>query len=652
MLHPVNTPEYAAFFPINMQPPETRQALYFEGEAPSTANGFPLILGGDKLVVDGAMSSLYEREVFGITHVQRFCLRLRIKGSAEVALIHTDQHGHRRVTSTVHSGGGKEVYRFSGNFLVSDATVDPYRDEHEIAMPFDIVTSDGGAGRWGFTITPLFGAVELQSAEWQIAAEPLRTISPAFVICTFNRIAQLQANLSTLSAILDAETADWQVIVVDNARNFTLPPGLPGDRIRIIPQKNVGGAGGFGRGIHVALDEGTASHIVLLDDDADIDAVSIARMLNLFRFQKEEEDFVGGVQMDVYDPLKLADASAYWRADRFETVEARMPPTRLDTPDAKNALARNMYTNFNGWWLFGGSRAAFVRNGMPLPIFVHLDDVDYGVRADIGGRRTWTVPGIAVWHEPFYAKVEGWFAFYNIRNELIRLSGQLPRLVGRMAEEGLVRQAHPQKMLARRMKLVERQLRARFRNFISTNQYGSAYLLSLAVERFLDGPEPFRDEDFDAVHQQVMAQYKRFNANYRKFDRLPIGRMAIGPQAGKGRFYRFVQRWSFNGHRLPTLKSNPFRRLVVFPERMDISWTGMALQSDFAYRDPDNGTLHYFGFDADGFGEISRHFDAVIKRYGRQCERAGAQWADAYNEIISPGYWTRLIAGFDVTTPA
>jgi len=641
----MQAPEYAPLFPIDIMPSETRQALYFEGDAPPTATGCPLILAGRKLVVDGAMSSLYDREVFGITQVQRFRLRLRIKGSAEIALIHTDQDGERRVVSTVHSG----LYRSSGN--PAHPTVESNNDEHDVLIPFNIVTSDSGAGRWGFTIAPLFDTIELRSAEWQIAAAPLRTIHPAFVICTFNRIAQLQANLHTLSAILDADTAEWQVIVIDNARNFTLPSGLPGDRIRIIPQKNVGGAGGFGRGIHVALDEGTASHIILLDDDADIDAVSIARMLNLLRFQKEEEDFVGGMQMDVYDPLKLADASAYWRAERFETVEARMPPTRLDTPEAKDALASNMYTNFNGWWLFGGSRAAFLRNGMPLPIFVHLDDVDYGVRADIAGRRTWTVPGIAVWHEPFYAKVEGWFAFYNIRNELIRLSGQLPRIVDRMSEEGLVRGANPQKMLARRMQLVERQLRARFRNFISTNQYGAAYLLSLAVERFLDGPGPFRDEDFDVVHQQVMAQFKRFNVNYRKYDRMPVGRMETDPQTKKRVFYRLVQRWSFNGHRLPVFKSNPFRRLVVFPERLDISWTGMALQSDFAYRDPDNGTLHYFGFDPDKYGEISRHFNAVIKRYGQQCERASAQWAQAYDEIITPDYWARLIAGFDPSPP-
>lgn len=638
---------YAPFFPINLQPVEGRHALYFEGSPPSMSDGHPLIAGDQKLTVDGAMSSLYDREVHGATQALHFRLRLRLKGSAEVALLHTDQDGHRRVTATMLSGGGKDIPRFAGNLLISDAITDPYQDDHEIMIPFDIVTSDNRAGRWSFMVTPLFGSVEVLSAEWDIGAKPQRDVQPAFVICTFNRIRQLQANLATLSAILEAETADWRIIVVDNARTFAVQPELTTDRIKVIPQKNVGGAGGFGRGIHIGLDDPATSHIILLDDDADIDAVSIARMLNLFRFQQQEEDFIGGVQMDVYDQIKLADASAYWRADRFETVEARMPPTRLDEPEAKNALARSMYTNFNGWWLFGGSKAAFQRNGMPLPIFVHLDDVDYGVRADIAGRRTWTIPGIAVWHEPYYAKVEGWFAFYNIRNELIRLCGHLPRMVRRMSEEGFVRKADPHKMLARRLHLVRKQLHDRFRNFVSTNQYGSAYLLSLAIDRFLDGPEPFRKEDFDAVHQHVMTHYKRFNANYRKLDRLPIGRMAIGPQRDKGKLYRFIQRWSFNGHKLPTLKSNPFRRLVIFPERMDISWAGMTLQSDFAYTDPDNGSLHYFGFDPDLYSEIARHFDKTIKRYARHCSSVGEQWAETYDEIISKEYWDDLVKNFE-----
>jgi predicted GIY-YIG superfamily endonuclease len=80
---------------------------------------------------------------------------------------------------------------------------------------------------------------------------------------------------------------------------------------------------------------------------------------------------------------------------------------------------------------------------------------------------------------------------------------------------------------------------------------------------------------------------------------------------------------------------------------MGISWTGMSLQSDFAYSDPDNGSLHYFGFNPDAYGEISRHFDKVIKRYANQSGQVGLRWADAYDDIISREYWNELIKRFD-----
>ncbi|WP_257539002.1 hypothetical protein [Sphingobium sp. CFD-1] len=60
MVNVIEAPIYAPFFPINMQPPEVRYPLYFEGEPPAVANGCPVVLGGHRLIVDGAMSSLYQ----------------------------------------------------------------------------------------------------------------------------------------------------------------------------------------------------------------------------------------------------------------------------------------------------------------------------------------------------------------------------------------------------------------------------------------------------------------------------------------------------------------------------------------------------------------------------------------------------------------
>ena len=45
--------------------------------------------------------------------------------------------------------------------------------------------------------------------------------------------------------------------------------------------------------------------------------------------------------------------------------------------------------------------------GLPLPVFIRGDDVEYGLRLYMRGVDTIVMPGIAVWHEPFYLKIGG-----------------------------------------------------------------------------------------------------------------------------------------------------------------------------------------------------------------------------------------------------
>jgi hypothetical protein len=90
-----------------------------------------------------------------------------------------------------------------------------------------------------------------------------------------------------------------------------------------------------------------------------------------------------------------------------------------------------------------------------------------------------------------------------------------------------------------------------------------------------------------------------------------------------------------------------FKRLPVFPDRMAISWTGIPLQSDYAYNDPDDGSLHYFGFDKALFDEIHGHFGKVMAKYRRRCRPEGVKWATAYDDITSKDYWAELIPSFE-----
>jgi len=61
--------------------------------------------------------------------------------------------------------------------------------------------------------------------------------------------------------------------------------------------------------------------------------------------------------------------------------------------------------HFNGWWMFGFPKRWVERVGMPLPCFIRGDDIEFGMRLHEAGLPTVPLPGVAVWHEPFYLKL-------------------------------------------------------------------------------------------------------------------------------------------------------------------------------------------------------------------------------------------------------
>ncbi|PPQ40213.1 hypothetical protein SAMN06265338_102524 [Rhodoblastus acidophilus] len=497
------------FFPINLDFPAELDGLYVEsGGFSRDASGALRLEAGGALAFDGYFSALYERDLAEALGDRPLELRLELQGAGRVELWRRPSDGPARLAAS-------EEVDAKNAFAVT-------------RLPFALEPDDSARGRWWFALKADGDGLTLRAAAWTVRTRVLRAVRPEIVICTFRRETQVARNVSQLQAFLDAKAVDWGVTVVDNAGTLIRAPHWS-QRVTLIAQRNVGGAGGFARGILEAMRAGRASHVLLMDDDAEIDCVSVLRMINLFRLDPRIDVFYGGAQLDVFEPQTLADAGAYWRPSDFEKVDPRLPPCDLASDAAKQALAAPSAINFNGWWFFGGAIDSFRRFGMPLPCFVHLDDVEYGVRVAQMGGKIVAPPGVAIWHEPYYAKLEGWFAYYNIRNELIRYCLQ--------TETGV----NPRRVL--------RRLRRRHRGFVLTQQYGAAALLTLAMQHFLRGPAVLLDDDPERLHREVMEVYKRHNGNA---SAVPLAECGPWRPARRLRgLGRLIGRLTFNGHLLP-----------------------------------------------------------------------------------------------------
>ena len=341
------------------------------------------------------------------------------------------------------------------------------------------------AGLLWFELTAGKGGAVLQRAEWSTPA-PAARASLAVVICTFDRQGPLGAVLSALAGDPGLDTAIARVIVVNQGT-----PGLRqhaeiadaaamlADRLLIVEQANLGGAGGFGRGMLEALDDDAATHICLLDDDVRIEPESLRRMAVFFSLATGAAPVaLGGHMLDAIQHTTLYEAGAIVRPNwSLQPLNHLM---KLHNRERLPELLETVPMHYNGWWMFGFDKRLIDRVGMPLPCFIRGDDVEFGVRLGRQGVPTVALPGVAIWHEPFYLKLGSWQLYYETRNALVAaaLHQPFPR-----------RQAAVQMMKQVLLHLL-------------TYRYYNAALIVRAVRDFRTGPA-ILDQDPRSVHAQL-----------------------------------------------------------------------------------------------------------------------------------------------------
>ncbi len=235
-------------------------------------------------------------------------------------------------------------------------------------------------------------------------------------ICTFKREAYVQRNLRRLKEelLFDPEAPGYghiRVCVSDNGRTLT-PQMAKEAPICILPNRNLGGVGGFTRTmIEYLHDEAKPTHILLMDDDAVIFPASVERTWTLLSVLKPEyiSYVICGSLFREDLPAIQTESGARWHRGDVESLGAN-----LDMTDLINVLkeTRARAIEYSGWWYSCIPVTQIEDKGLPLPLFIHRDDIEFGLRAP-GFIR---LNGICVRHEAFDNKMPGTMEYYDIRN--------------------------------------------------------------------------------------------------------------------------------------------------------------------------------------------------------------------------------------------
>ena len=262
-------------------------------------------------------------------------------------------------------------------------------------------------------LAALDGPARLDAGGFLTGAGEAREIRLGIAVTTFRREAEVAATAARIGAFLDqggVPGAEIRLYVVDNGG--TAEPA-PHPAVRLVRNPNLGGAGGFARGLAEATDWG-ASHVLFMDDDATFQMESLARTVAFLRLARSERAAVSGAMISAARKWVMWENGAvFHRMCRpgFVGTDLRDP---IQVARMELAAARPKPPGFYaGWWFFAFPVAAATH--WPFPFFVRGDDISFSLANRFD---TVTLAGVVSFQEDFSAKESPLTLYLDLRNHL------------------------------------------------------------------------------------------------------------------------------------------------------------------------------------------------------------------------------------------
>lgn len=333
------------------------------------------------------------------------------------------------VRLSVKTRGTGSVIVYKSNARGSLQRVDTQRVQDQHESTFDLSLGPFGDGGWyWFDLLAGSEPLVLEEAEWQARHDGSELGTVTLEITTLNKTDFCLNNLRILSGNPESLEHVQEVLLVDqgtqkvaDAEGFSeVNEGL-GGKLRIINQDNLGGSGGFARGMYEAVQNGS-DYALLMDDDVVVEPESIIRMLT-FASRCKSPTIVGAHMFDLYNRTVLHTFGEIVNPYRFQPD---LPSDEMilghdfhgSNLRQTSWLHRRCDVDYNGWWMCLIPTKVIREIGLSLPVFIKWDDAEYGLRAKAAGFPTVSMPGSAVWHVSWIDKDDlvGWQAYFHARN--------------------------------------------------------------------------------------------------------------------------------------------------------------------------------------------------------------------------------------------
>ncbi|MDR3846344.1 MAG: glycosyltransferase, partial [Eggerthellaceae bacterium] len=297
------------------------------------------------------------------------------------------------------------------------------------SLVFDLLIPETDYEVIGFALD-VRGGVVLEKAYYyaRVAEEQINSVKIALCTTTFLKEDYIIPNIELVKnevlAADDVIARNFHMFVIDNGRTLDAE-ALSDEGVTVLPNPNVGGSGGFARGMMEAMkhDE-NFTHVLLMDDDVSISTESLRRTFNLLSLAtgKYKNAFINGAMLVAEEPNRqFEDVSYVVNSGAYASVKSNKYYM-----DQQQYIVRNEHIDveipkaYGAWWFSCIPVSAIEQVGLPLPLFVRCDDVEYGMRAK---PIYMTMNGICVWHDGFMGRSRASVDSYQyVRNFLIMIA--------------------------------------------------------------------------------------------------------------------------------------------------------------------------------------------------------------------------------------
>ncbi len=443
---------------------------------------------GRLLDFDGYFNLFYIEKRKKYTDIQSVELKLRLQGFSKLILMH-DRNEIEEITVEATD----VLSRIECSF--------PYEEYDEGVFWFRLLKAD---------------ACYDQIIEGAYLGK-VNTKRPAHImvdICTYKREPYVARNMRTITEFLDKAENSYMaenihIAIVDNGKTLSEFDELQSiisnhPYITVYPNPNTGGSGGFTRGMKEALakkDELSLTHVLLMDDDASFDTDMFVRLFGMLNTLKEEykDITIGGAIWREDYPHRIY-ASGEW-FEKFEVENALenadLRSYEICTCDEMCATTHE-FRRYSGWWCCCYSLEVAGNDNLPMPLFIHFDDIEYEIRNRLAGNPIVFMNGVGVWHKAFDTEFKYSKAYYNARNKLFFAESCEPEAVDYY---------------------FDKLLRIDLSGCCLNHRYLEMDLIYMGVMDYLKGKEWVQSLDPEAFHRKISAYIKK-NTRYITVDEL------------------------------------------------------------------------------------------------------------------------------------